>query len=149
METQDWYKEKKIENITLEEFEQLNKQAFQLNHEIKSKKTQLDAMSAELLGLKLKIKDILDGHGKDNYTSKYGLVGIRRKTSVSFPKEPEAKAEFLAWLESKNMGGMLSVNSQALNAMYKAEWEANNNDPNFEIPGLGTAKIYEQVYLKP
>lgn len=144
----DWAEAKPISELKVSEIETLCQEALLLERELKEVEEKLDVKKEKLTGLKRQIQTNLDYFGKDGWDSSYGKVEIRKKTSVKTPKTEDEKRALFDWLRERGIFWQtVSVNSQTLNALFKAEFEASTN--GVVIPGIGEPEIYATVILKP
>lgn len=138
--------DEKIVDVKLSEVDDLARQALLTKKRISEKEEAIEEEKKELRDIEKRLEATLEYFGKDGWDSKYGKVEIRKRTSVKTPKTEEDKRALFAWLEEKGIfWSTTSVNSQTLNALYKAEFEAGND----KIPGIGEPEIYSTVILKP
>lgn len=141
-----WRDEKPVSELRISELENYVRWACALEKEIEKEVEQTEKKKEELRAYKTWLQTNLEYFGKDGWDSKYGKVEIRKRTSVKTPKTEEDKRALFAWLEEKGIfWSTTSVNSQTLNALYKAEFEAGND----KIPGIGEPEVYSTVILKP
>ena len=90
---------------------------------------------------KKKLTELLMKAGKTKYDAEgIGKVQLVDRMSVSYPKDLEARKQFVQWLTEKlgeeGLLTYLTVNSQTLNSMYKQEFEHAEDPAMFSIPGL-------------
>ena len=67
------------------------------------------------------------------------------------PRTQEQKEAFFEYLKSRDLfWAYASVNSQALNAFYKAEFDAamQDGDLDFSIPGIDEPDIVETIQMR-
>ena len=129
-----------MEDVKVNELEEICKKAFDLKEEIDGEALELKKKRSELEELKAKLENYLEAIEKTTYHSNFGNVTAARRMSVSFPKEPEAKAQFLNYLKEQGVyDDMISVNSQSLNSYFRQEMEnaAETGHYNFIMPGIG------------
>jgi hypothetical protein len=92
--------------------------------------------------------EMLTQENMKSYDSPMGKVTLAYRTSVKTPKTPEDKEAFFAYLKNRNLyDSMISVNSQTLNSLYKAELEeaTERGDMDFAIPGIKEVTINQQL----
>lgn len=80
-----------------------------------------------------------------------GTLILTTRFSVKNPATPEDKKAFYDYLKEKQLfENMVSVNSNSLNAWYKAEMEAakQSGDFGFKVPGIAEPSAYQQVSLR-
>lgn len=130
-------------SIKLVDFEAMIAEAYALDDEIATiKRETLAPKQARLDELEGKILQTLTDHEMTSYRSSHGLVVKSLRYSVRVPKDAEAKAALFGWLKDKGEEvyyQYVTVNSQSLNALYKAEMEAAKEagDFDFKLPGVG------------
>jgi len=131
------------DNITLADFEELVGQSYKLADEIaEMERVTLKPMKERLDNLDSQILEHLTKLDMTSFKSKHGTVVRSNRYSVQTPKSIQEKKEFFEWLNSKGdevYWSYTSVNSQSLNALYKAELEVAKSEGNleFKIPGIG------------
>lgn len=136
-----------VASLTISEFEALIAQSYELDDEIeKFEKEVLAPRRAKAKELETKILAQLEAENKTSYKSNRGTIVRSRRYTVRVPATMEAKEQFFGWLKSKGdevYWKYTSVNSQALNSLYKAEMEIAKEEQNvdFKIPGLGAPEM--------
>jgi hypothetical protein len=130
--------------MEIAEFEALIAAAVEARGEIdRIKTTELAPRERELAELEGKILQTLQDHEMSSYRSAHGTVVRSTRYAVRTPKTLEEKQAFFGWLREKKGEEVFwqyaSVNSQSLNAFYKAEMDIAKEERNFgfKIPGLG------------
>lgn len=89
--------------------------------------------------LENEIIEMLTAEGLTTFSGEKGKIVVAFRTSVKTPKTPEDKEAFYTYLKNRGLyDSMISVNSQTLNSLYKAEFEEamNRGESDFAIPGL-------------
>jgi hypothetical protein len=135
------------ESLTIAQFEELIGDSYALDAEIERyEKETLAPMRQRLRDLDAKILAQLEAEDKSSYKSKFGTVVRTRRYTVRIPQLLDDKVEFFKWLNTKGRDvywKYTTVNSQALNALYKAEMEIAKEEGNveFKIPGLGGPEL--------
>jgi len=80
------------------------------------------------------------------YVEGVGTTSIVHKYTIKTPKSTTDKQQLFEWIRGtqgpENLLGLLSINSQTLNAFVNAEKEKN---PLVEIPGLEPPVLQEQL----
>ena len=150
MDTNMWVENTPIEETSLAELEELCREAFSIKKNVESVEEQVSGMKDLLKEQVSKIERILVHFGKDNYKSAFGKVEIHQKLSVQTPKTDDDKQALFNWLTEKGIFlQYCTVNSQALNALYKAEREAAQiAGTECVVPGIGAPKMYNTTHLK-
>jgi hypothetical protein len=129
--------------ITLADFEELVGRSYKLADEIAElERVTLKPMKERLDNLDSQILEHLTKLDMTSFKSKHGTVVRSNRYSVQTPKTIEEKKEFFRWLNEKGpevYWSYATVNSQSLNALYKAELEVAKEEGNleFKIPGIG------------
>lgn len=109
------------------------------------------AVTEQLEIAEFKMLEMLQQEGMSSYKSPFGTVSLSARTSVKIPADPESKKTFFEWLEQEGIyDNMVSVNSQKLNALYKARFEQAIEEGNteFKIPGIGEPVITPQLSFR-
>jgi hypothetical protein len=139
------------DDITLKEFEALIEKAYWLKKEKEEYEAKAEKVGEELEGIKTQLLAFMEEFDKTSYKSKFGTIIAAKKLSVKTPKDPESKAAFFAWLDSKGIKDqLLTVNSKTLNSLYEAEFEAAKEAgaDNFSIPGIEAPTVYTQLQMR-
>ncbi len=150
MSDMNWYDDETTqENISIPEFDQIVEAVLAKRSEIEEIQNKLKEETAVLEKMNLKVLAYLKQLNRDSYKTPKGSVGIQRRTSVTMPKDPEAREKFFSYLKQTNQyNELITVNSQTLNAWYKAEREQAEREQRalgFEIPGLGQPSTFETI----
>lgn len=133
--------------MEIEEFQALIGKSYELKSEITALDDQKKELGLALKDLDMKILDELERMGVNSFKSRHGTISRVNRTSVKTPKTHEDKQAFFNWLMSTKGDTVYwqyaSVNSQALNSFYKAEYEVAKEEGNFdfEIPGIGEPEL--------
>lgn len=83
-----------------------------------------------------------------------GTVYRQRNFSVKVPKSVDAKQRLFSWISSHKgvdvLDTMVSINSQTLNAFYKAELELakERGDIDFALPGIDMPEVYWTIGMR-
>lgn len=120
-------------------------------YELKAKKDELSEetkkVSAELELAKKKALEYLEQAEMTKYAHPKGTVFVQNKFSAKVPKDEESKKQLFKWLKEKGISMQyLTVNSNSLNSLYKAELEANG--PDFKMPGVEEPQLYQQLAMR-
>lgn len=129
-------------SMTIAELETLIGQTYALDAEIDAAELAIKPKKAELARLEALLMEQLQLGELTSYKSKYGTVVRSVRYSVQTPKTKDDKQAFFGWLGNRGeevRWQYTSVNSQSLNALYKAEMEIAREEGNidFRIPGIG------------
>jgi uncharacterized small protein (DUF1192 family) len=78
-----------------------------------------------------------------------GTVSITRRFSLKVPKEIPQKLALFSWIKENKgveaLNGMVSINSQTLNAFFKVEKE---NNPELILPGVELPTLEESLAFR-
>lgn len=133
----DWSDEKDMALDTMKEFEALCDECFSMKAEIDDITQILKEKKAKLSERQEKVIAYLEEYGKTKHTGRMGNVHIKVDSYPPMPKDPTKKEAFMNYLKKQGVyEDMVTVNAQTLKGYYKAEMEANEDDPFFKIPGL-------------
>lgn len=135
----DWFEEKEMDNVTLEEFERLCDEVFELRGVIDEKEADVKAHRQKLEVLQSKVLSYMEKFDKKKHTGRLGTLSLRIESYPAMPKDPGKKQAFFDYLKEKDVfDEMITVNSQRLRGFFKSEKEAAGGDenPDFSIPGL-------------
>lgn len=106
--------------------------------------------SDELALLEGQIIEHLNNQNLTSFRGTAGTVSISHRTSVKKPVGDDAQA-FYSYLKEKGLyDSMVSVNSQTLNAYYKAAMNeaVERGNADFAIPGLNEVTINETLSFR-
>jgi len=126
------------------EFDTLGLQLIDVDEEIKGLEAQLKTLQEKKRDISERIIHVLKEYDKTNYQIGGKKLILSQRATVPTPKTEEEKRALFAWLEEKGIYWQYaSVNSQSLNALYKAERDAavERQDLDFKIPGVGEENI--------
>lgn len=141
-EQMDWFDEegKQEEKIDVGAFEALCKQLVSQREVYEEADRVAKEESKKLEQLKHKVLSYMRHYGKEkHHVPGFGVIYTKDIFSVTMPKDPNSKHEFFEWLRQKGVfENMVTVHSQTLNAMYKAEMDAAKAEgrTDLKIPGL-------------
>lgn len=139
------------EDVTLREFESLIEKAYELKKQKEEFEMQAESVGAELQEVQKQLLVYMADFDKTSYKSRFGNIIRVQKTSVTVPKDPEAKAAFFKFLESRGIkDDILTINSQTLNSFYRAEKEAAiaSGAEEFSLPGIAPPTVYETLQMR-
>lgn len=131
-------------NVTMGEFDTLGLELVEVDEQIKAKEAELKVLSEKKRTLADKIIFVLREHEKTAYQVGGKKLILSQRATVPTPKTEEDKRAFFKWLEDRGIfWTYASVNSQSLNALYKAERDeaVERQDLDFKIPGIGEEQI--------
>ena len=131
-------------SVTMGEFDTLGLQLIDVDEEIKGLEAQLKTLQEKKRDISERIIHVLKEYDKTNYQIGGKKLILSQRATVPTPKTEEEKRALFAWLEEKGIYWQYaSVNSQSLNALYKAERDAavERQDLDFKIPGVGEENI--------
>ncbi len=135
--------------ITVEALDALVEQAFAKRVEIEAFNAQLTEKNKELMRLDAQITAALKDLNREDYKSRAGTVTLSTKWRVNLPQTDQDKKEFFDWLRERGIfDKFATVNSNSLNSLYMAEWEAakkRGEGMEFSVPGIGPAKSFQGV----
>lgn len=130
-------------SVTLADLNERIAEAYALDAELEElKRTLIEPKRKRLEDLENLILQTLADHDMSSYKSPNGTVVRSLRYSVRTPKSLEEKTAFFEWLNRAKgrevYWNYVTINSQSLNAFYKAEMEAakESGDFDFKIPGL-------------
>lgn len=119
--------------------EKLSEQVTELNKEI----ARLEAQATQYL------KDL----DREKYESPLAKVKIEQKWRVNLPADEAAKKELFEHLRKRGIfDKYATVNSNSLNSLYMADWEAAKEEGKgieFYMPGIDAPKLFEKLNVKP
>lgn len=139
------------DDITMKEFEALIEKAYWLKKEKEEYESKADKVGEELEPIKQQLLAFMDEFEKTSYKSKFGTIIKAQKLSVKTPKDPDSKAAFFTWLDSKGIKDqILTINSKTLNSLYEAEFESAKQAgaEEFSIPGIEAPTVFAQLQMR-
>ncbi len=124
----------------------------ELLEKMAAKEKEIDALSATLTEhnkefnrLKFRAVDFLKELGRDGYTSPAGDIKMVESWRVNLPATDQDKLALFDFLKTRGLfEKYATVNSNSLNALYKADWEeakAKGEGMTFTMPGVGAPKL--------
>lgn len=143
--------EKKMEDITLQEFEDLCTRAYELKKDLDLLDLQKKSVNENLMQVQQKILIHMEAHNKKSYKTQHGTIVAATKFQVTLPKTPEQLEAFYSYLKSRgHFDNLISVNYQKLNSYYKQEMEAAVEAGNidFKVPGIDEPKAFTQIQMR-
>jgi hypothetical protein len=137
-------------SMTVEEFDRLVGQIFQIRSEIATLNDQASAKEKELFGLKCRAVEALKEFGRKNYQTPKGTISIRNTLQVSLPKTEEDKRLMFEWMKDKGIyEKFATVNYNSLKSLVKShmeEIEATGGDPILDfIPGVPAPTLFQDL----
>ena len=139
-------------SVTVAELDGLVKQIFDKRVEIEAADLVSTGLNKELLALKAKAVLYLKDLGRENFSSPHGTVSINQKWRVNLPSTDGDKAALFEWLRERGIfDKYATVNSNSLNSLYMAEWEAAKQageGMTFAMPGIGEARLFEDLGIR-
>ena len=139
------------ESISVNEFDAIIAEIFERKAEIEDDKEKLTEKQNKLDQLKAKIVLALKETDRDSFKSPYGTVTISERWRVSLPSEDVDKAALFKHLEERGISmKYLTVNSNSLNSLYMADWEAAKiagEGMDFKMPGVSEPTLFEDLRI--
>ncbi len=119
---------------------------------VAAKEKEIDAIQAvltehnkELNRLTFRAVDFLKELNRDSYDSPSGRITMVESWRVNLPKTDQEKMELFGFLKSQGLfEKYATVNSNSLNALYKAYWQEakdKGEGMTFTMPGVGAPKL--------
>lgn len=140
-----------MSDVTLRELESAAEKLRSLKEQKEALEAQVDTITETIGALHNQLIEWMEEFELTSYKSKFGNIICVTKMSVKTPKDPDSKAKFFEWLDSKGIkDDILTVNSKTLNSMYNAEIEAarERGDEDFSIPGIEAPTVYKQIQFR-
>lgn len=137
--------------MTIEEFEDLLDEAYELKLEAEELDEKKKAKEKELADKNKVIMAEFERLDKTSYDGRRCKITRVQRPTVTVPKEPQAREAFFEYLKKKEIfDQMVTVNHQTLNSFYKAEYEnaVERGDHAFQIPGVGEPKVQEYLTFR-
>ena len=131
--------------VSIEAFELLIGEAYQLKKEKKAAEDAAEKIGEELKAKQIKIEAIMEQLGKEVYKSDSGTVAYKTSLSVATPKLEDDKEKFFAWLKAEGLFyEYASVDSRKLNTLINSLSQGN---PDFTVPGIEKPKTFKTLKL--
>jgi hypothetical protein len=147
--TPDSFPSENPKAITVQDLDQLIAQISAKREEIEKSEAVTTGLNKELALLKAKAVNYLKELGRENFQSPHGTVRVSQKWRVNLPKTDDGKAALFEWMRGQGIFDMYAtVNSNSLNALYMAEWEAakkRGEGLEFSMPGIDAPKLFEDL----
>ncbi len=116
---------------------------------IDGQKAAMTELNKQLQAMEEKAVGFLKELGRKNYQTPYGTITIHHAWRVKLPSSDEAKAALIAHLRERGLDKKyLTVNSNSLNSLFLADWDAVERDPTFTMPGLEPPTLYEDLRFR-
>lgn len=141
-------------SMTVAELDKLVSDTFALRLEIEAEEEKTSEKRKQLEGMKAQCVLALKEHGRDNYKTPSGTISITEKWSVGVPQTPEDKKALFNYFKEKGpeiLWRYATVNSNALNSYFLAEWEVakeRGEGMGFVLPGLQEPKLFETLSMR-
>lgn len=139
-------------DMSLAEFDALGKQLIEVDKKIKDLEAEVKALQEHKRELADKVIFIMQQSDKTNYQVGGKKLILSQRATVQTPKTDEEKQAFFKWCEERGIYlRYASVNSQSLNALYKAERDAaaERQDLAWQgIPGVGKESVSYTVSIR-
>jgi hypothetical protein len=141
-------------SMTVAELDKLVSDMFSLKNEIELEEEKISEKRKKLEGMKAQCVLALKEHGRDNYKTPAGTIGITEKWSVNLPQTMDDKKALFNHFKEKGpeiLWRYATVNSNALNSYFLAEWEAakeRGEGMGFTLPGLQEPKLFETLSMR-
>lgn len=136
-----------LDTITMSEFDRMGEELLKIDDDIKYLESMVKKQNEAKSALAAKIIFIMQQLNKTSYQVGDRKLGISQRATVQTPKTKEEKEAFFNWCREKGeevYWQYASVNSQSLNALYKAERDAaaDAKDLSWQgLPGVGKESI--------
>lgn len=138
--------------VTVADLDDLVKTIFEQRVKIEESEKVTSELNKELALLKAKAVNYLKELGRENFKSPFGTISVNQKWRVSLPQTDEDKAALFNWLRGQGLfDKYATVNSQSLNSLYLAEWDAakaRGEGMTFSMPGIGEPKLFEDLGVR-
>ena len=140
-------------SMTVAELDQLVADMFALKAEIELDEEKVSEKKKKLEGMKTQAVTALKEHERDSYKTKNGTIGISEKWSVTLPQTEDDKKALFNYFKSKGnevLWRYATVNSNALQSFFLAEWEAakeRGEGMGFTLPGLKEPTLFESLRM--
>lgn len=141
------------EDVTIGELDAAIEKVQVAKTDYEAKKKVSNEAHAELEKAKFEALSMLDRAGKSSYkVDGIGTVSIANKLKVKMPVGPEQKAVFFNWLKENEgveaFNHYLTVNYNALNALYNMKFEESEAKDEFKIPGISDPESIKEIRFR-
>jgi hypothetical protein len=120
--------------------------------EIEAQEKIVSALNIDLSKLKQTAVHYLKELGREKYQTPFGTISIQQKWRVNMPQTDEDKQALFAHLRERGLfEKYATVNSQSLNSLFMADWEAaqkRGEGMDFHMPGIGEPKLFEDLGIR-
>ena len=138
--------------VSVQEMDAMVKELFELRAEIEAKESVIKELNKTLAKKQGEFTACLKALGRENYKSDHGTVSVVQKWRVSVPQTEEAKQAFFAHLKERGvLWQYATVNSNSLNSLFMADWEAaqeRGEGMEFKMPGVSEPKLFETISMR-
>lgn len=113
----------------------------------------LKGINKEINALEYRIAAYMNELGRDEYVSPIGKFTIKDSWRVNMPENDIEKAKLFDHLRERGIfDKYATVNSNSLNALYRADWDAakeHGEGMTFAMPGVPAPKFDKKLDFKP
>lgn len=138
--------------VTVNELDALLQDILEKEDAIEAQEERLKEMNKEMARVQGKAVQFLKELGRDSYSGPAGKFTIEEKWRVNLPSSDLAKKELFDHLRERGIfDKYATVNANALNSLYKADWEEakdRGEGMEFSMPGIDAPKLFEKPVFK-
>ncbi len=140
------------EKVTVADLDALVADIFEQRKKIEESEAATSLLNIELTKMKAKALNYLKSLGRDDFKSPMGTIRASLKWRVNLPASDEDKAKLFEHLRERGLfDRYATVNSQSLNSLFMADWEAAKEEGRgmeFKMPGIGEPKSFEDLNVR-
>lgn len=140
------------EQVTVADLDRLVETIFEQRKKIEESEAVTTELNKQLAEMKAKAVNILKALGREDFKSPHGSIRVAVKWRVNMPATDEDKAMLFNHLRERGLfDRYATVNSNSLNSLFMADWEAAKEEGrgmDFRMPGIGEPKAFEDLNIR-
>lgn len=126
--------------MTVVDLDKIIEDMVELEKKIEAKEKEVTELNKEMNRLKFRAADYLNEIGRPEYSSPKGKIEFKIEWRVKMPQTDQDKINLFNHLKEREIfEKYATVNSNSLNSLYKADWEAakaRGEGMEFRMPGI-------------
>lgn len=141
-----------MSQVTVQQMDKLMADLMEQRRKAEEAKKAAALVNTEVARLEGQVVMALHSLDRENYKCAAGQVSLVRKWRVSNPVTDEDKVRLFEHFRERGIFlKMATVNSNSLNSLFLADWEAakeRGEGMDFKMPGVGEPKLHEMLQVR-
>ncbi len=138
-----------MSEVTVADLDALVEEIHAKSSAIDGHKAITSQMQKDLEALEQKAVGYLKETNRTSYPTPYGTIYIHNAWRIKLPQGDGNKDQLIAHLKERGLDKKyLTVNSNALNSLFLADWDAVDRDPTFSMPGIDPPVLYQDLRFR-